>query len=128
MSFHSAERIFFFCTVFLHSILLEDEGLVHVRICYQFLLIFYPKVHHYPKSGVWELRILVTDWLDRGEYWCKTNTEPSRKEAVIVSVEDTKARIEGPKERIVGEGSSLVLTCTVRIDQLGPNTHFRYAR
>ena len=59
------------------------------------------KVHHYPKSGVVELRLQVVDWADSGLYTCKTNSPPVRAELVRLSLVDTRAEIAGPRERHV---------------------------
>ena len=82
------------------------------------------QVHFYPHSGVWELRILVVDWADSGQYSCKTNNVPFRQELFILSVRDTVAVIEGASERILKEGSRLLLHCVVELGG-GPNRHFR---
>ena len=82
------------------------------------------QVHYYPRSDVWELRILVSDWSDSGQYSCKTNTVPGRHELFQLMVKDTVAVIGGPKERILKEGSRLLLHCVVELGR-GPNRHFR---
>jgi hypothetical protein len=64
------------------------------------------------------LRILVSDWSDSGQYSCKTNTVPGRQELFKLMVKDT------PKERILKEGSRLLLHCVVELGR-GPNRHFR---
>ena len=71
-----------------------------------------------------ELRILVTDLADSGQYTCNTNTRPFRQEVVTLVVRDTVAVIAGQKERILKEGSRLVLHCLVELGK-GPNKHFR---
>ena len=82
------------------------------------------QVHHYPHSSVWELRILVSDWADSGQYTCKTNTVPDRQELFTLMVKDTVAVIGGPRERILKKGSRLLLHCVVELG-MGPNKHFR---
>ena len=71
-----------------------------------------------------ELRILVSDLNDSGQYTCNTNTRPFRQEVVTLVVRDTVAVIAGQKERILKEGSRLVLHCLVELGR-GPNKHFR---
>ena len=71
-----------------------------------------------------ELRILVSDLNDSGQYTCNTNTRPFRQEVVTLVVRDTVAVIAGQKERILKEGSKLVLYCLVKLGK-GPNKHFR---
>ena len=71
-----------------------------------------------------ELRILVSDLADSGQYTCNTNTRPFRQEVVTLVVRDTVAVIAGQKERILKEGSRLVLHCLVELGR-GPNKHFR---
>ena len=71
-----------------------------------------------------ELRILVSDLADSGQYTCNTNTRPFRQEVVTLVVRDTVAVIAGQKERILKEGSKLVLHCLVELGR-GPNKHFR---
>ena len=71
-----------------------------------------------------ELRILVSDLNDSGQYTCNTNTRPFRQEVVTLVVRDTVAVIAGQKERILKEGSKLVLYCLVELGK-GPNKHFR---
>ena len=73
---------------------------------------------------MWELRILVADLADSGQYTCKTNTIPFSQEVFTLRVRDTVAVITGQKERILKEGSRLVLHCTVELGR-GPNKHFR---
>ena len=82
------------------------------------------QVHFYPRSCVWELRILAVDWSDAGQYSCKTNTSPARYELVQLRVKDTVAVISGPKEMILKEGSRLLLHCVVELGR-GPDRHFR---
>ena len=87
-------------------------------------LLCYTQVHYYPHSQVWELRILVADWGDAGHYTCKTNTVPYRQELVTLVVRDTVAVIAGQEEKIIKEGSRLLLHCVVELGK-GPNKHFR---
>ena len=83
-------------------------------------------MHFYPRSYVWELRILVVDWSDSGQYSCKTATgwQVGRHELFKLRVRDTVAVIEGASERILKEGSRLLLHCVVELGG-GPNRHFR---
>ena len=82
---------------------IETQIAKYNRICVKLCLSFH--VHYYPRSHVWELRILVSDWSDSGEYSCKTNTVPGRQEVFQLRVKDTVAVIGGAKERILKEGS-----------------------
>ena len=98
---------------------------VYFCCLYLEIIFFYLfQVHFYPRSQVWELRILVSDWSDSGQYSCKTNTVPGRHELFQLMVKDTVAVIGGPKERILKEGSRLLLHCVVELGR-GPNRHFR---
>ena len=50
-----------------------------------------------------------------GSTWCQANTEPVTQFEVELTVTDTVAVIEGPKELFVKAGDQLRLHCTVQL-------------
>ena len=82
-------------------------------------------MHHYPVSGVWELRLIVSDRVDSGVYSCKTNSAAqARREEVELVVVESRASISGPRERFLTHGSNLLLHCTLELG-IGPNIHYK---
>jgi len=83
-------------------------------------------VHHHSGSGLWELRIRLVALSDQGKYRCQGNSEPPALEReVVLSVEDTVAKIKGPKHRYIPAGSDLELECQVDLGEHGPDDHYR---
>ncbi|RZF33025.1 hypothetical protein LSTR_LSTR007586 [Laodelphax striatellus] len=93
-------------------------------------------------SVSWDLRLRGARPADQGLYECQVNTEPKMKQAVMLTVNEMElgdspyhpfrdeqifnktgnmARILGPREQLVHEGSTVTLTCEVRTSEASPD-------
>ncbi|XP_045120463.1 kin of IRRE-like protein 1 [Portunus trituberculatus] len=75
------------------------------------------KVVHATESDEWTLQINPVAFRDAGVYECQVSSSPKISLPISLSVEAQKARIEGPSEVYIQNGSTIRLTCIV-------NTHY----
>lgn len=75
------------------------------------------KVVHATESDEWTLEINPVAFRDAGVYECQVSSSPKISLPISLTVEAQKARIEGPTEVYIQNGSTIRLTCVV-------NTHY----
>ncbi|XP_069166663.1 kin of IRRE-like protein 1 [Procambarus clarkii] len=87
------------------------------------------KVRHPAESNQWFLEISSVTFRDAGVYECQVSTSPKISLPVLLAVEVQKARIEGPAEVYIQNGSTIRLTCRVNThaDNVGAVVWFRDA-
>ncbi|XP_027209056.2 muscle, skeletal receptor tyrosine protein kinase [Penaeus vannamei] len=74
------------------------------------------KVFHPEKSDIWNLEISSVTFRDAGVYECQVSTSPKIFLPILLGVEVQQAKILGPSEVYIKNGSTISLICTV-------NTH-----
>ncbi|XP_050735124.1 uncharacterized protein LOC127007800 [Eriocheir sinensis] len=75
------------------------------------------KVVHATENDEWTLEINPVAFRDAGVYECQVSSSPKISLPISLSVEAQKARIEGPAEVYIKNGSTIRLTCRI-------NTHY----
>ncbi|XP_042885303.1 hemicentin-1-like isoform X2 [Penaeus japonicus] len=71
------------------------------------------QVYHPENSDEWHLEINPVTFRDSGIYECQVSTSPKIFLPVRLSVEVQQAKIQGPKEIYIQNGSTIKLTCIV---------------
>ncbi|XP_047500623.1 protein sidekick-1-like [Penaeus chinensis] len=87
------------------------------------------KVFHPEDSDDWFLEISPVTFRDAGVYECQVSTSPKIFLPVSLAVEVQQARINGPKEVFIQNGSTIKLMCVVNThsENVGQVTWFRDA-
>ncbi|XP_042891642.1 uncharacterized protein LOC122266116 [Penaeus japonicus] len=85
------------------------------------------KVFHPEKSDIWNLEISSVTFRDAGVYECQVSTSPKIFLPVLLGVEVQQAKILGPGEVYIKNGSTISLICTVNThsENVGVVTWFR---
>ncbi|XP_047500197.1 muscle, skeletal receptor tyrosine protein kinase-like [Penaeus chinensis] len=85
------------------------------------------KVFHPEKSDIWNLEISSVTFRDAGVYECQVSTSPKIFLPILLGVEVQQAKILGPTEVYIKNGSTISLICTVNThsENVGVVTWFR---
>ncbi|XP_063594368.1 uncharacterized protein LOC134771356 [Penaeus indicus] len=85
------------------------------------------KVFHPEESDIWNLEISSVTFRDAGVYECQVSTSPKIFLPILLSVEVQQAKILGPTEVYIKNGSTISLICTVNThsENVGVVTWFR---
>ncbi|XP_064079667.1 kin of IRRE-like protein 1 [Macrobrachium nipponense] len=85
------------------------------------------QVYHPENSNEWFLEISSVTFRDAGTYECQVSTSPKIFLPVTLTVEVQQAKINGPKEIYIQNGSTIKLTCIVNThaENVGSVTWYR---
>ncbi|XP_068250936.1 LOW QUALITY PROTEIN: kin of IRRE-like protein 1 [Palaemon carinicauda] len=85
------------------------------------------QVYHPENSNEWFLEISSVTFRDAGTYECQVSTSPKIFLPVTLTVEVQQARINGPREIYIQNGSTIKLTCIVNThaENVGSVTWYR---